>query len=407
MSELNFDNFFTAFDSSESLALLIALIIAYILGILTGLLLRGRRVRQLKKELAEKEEAVNTLQARVDELNQQMAMKDADLQKVRLENEDLYTRIRILESDKQQLQTDLNATLDQMRLSKASKDAYEATITDLTEQLNLKEGQLAAATATTPVVISSENSPAKAYDNSDTSEVQALYAQTKNRLELLENKINKLESENAVLQEDLQKITQGAALAPEQMDKQVVLGRPRNAEVIGGRILTDEAVEKDDLTLINGLGPFLERKLNEIQIYTYEQISTWSTSDIESITKQIGFFPGRIEQDNWVGQAARLQQIKVDNPKAFTKEEEHPSNPKDLKIIAGIGPKTEELLKNNGVRNWVELASTDVERLRAILRDAGAPFDTLNPSTWPEQARLASNGEWERFEDYQGYLGVD
>ncbi|MEM0993822.1 MAG: helix-hairpin-helix domain-containing protein [Bacteroidota bacterium] len=406
MSEFNIEDFFTSFDSNESLAILLFLIVAYVLGILTGLLLRGRRIRQLRKELAAKEEEAKGLQIKVDEMSEQMALKDADMQKVRLENEDLYTRIRILESDKQQLQTDLNATLDQTRLLQSNKDAYESTIVDLTEQLNVKAAQLSVAT-NNPTTTSNPAPPVvtTAYEN--TGELQSLYTQTKDRLEVLEEKINKLESENSVLQEDLQKITQRTTLAPEQMDKQVVMGQPRNAEVIGGRIITDESVEKDDLTLINGLGPFLEKKLNEVQIYTYDQISTWSPSDIQTITKQIGFFPGRIEQDNWVGQAARLQQMKLDNPKAFAKEEEYPSNPKDLRIIAGVGPKTEELLKNNGVRNWVELASTDVERLRAILRDAGAPFDTLNPSTWPEQARLASNGEWERFKDYQGYLGVD
>ncbi len=61
--------------------------------------------------------------------------------------------------------------------------------------------------------------------------------------------------------------------------------------------------ERDDLTKIEGIGPYIEEKLNEIDIYTYEQISKLTTSDIRALTEIIDFFPGRIERDNWVGQA--------------------------------------------------------------------------------------------------------
>jgi predicted flap endonuclease-1-like 5' DNA nuclease len=64
--------------------------------------------------------------------------------------------------------------------------------------------------------------------------------------------------------------------------------------------------EKDSLTKINGIGPYIEQKLNEIDIYTYNQISNLKESDIRSITEIIDFFPGRIERDDWVGQATAL-----------------------------------------------------------------------------------------------------
>ncbi|NJK83224.1 MAG: hypothetical protein HC912_04830 [Saprospiraceae bacterium] len=81
-----------------------------------------------------------------------------------------------------------------------------------------------------------------------------------------------------------------------------------------------------------------------------------------------------------------------------------PNDPRDLKVIEGIGPKTEEILKEHGISNWIELSKTDVEHLRAILRSKGAPFSILDPTTWPEQARLAANAEWERLKQYQDYL---
>lgn len=64
--------------------------------------------------------------------------------------------------------------------------------------------------------------------------------------------------------------------------------------------------ERDDLTQLNGIGPYIEQKLNEIGIYNYKQISRLSYKDIRSITELIDFFPDRIERDNWVGQAKSL-----------------------------------------------------------------------------------------------------
>lgn len=67
-----------------------------------------------------------------------------------------------------------------------------------------------------------------------------------------------------------------------------------------------QSYDKDDLTKINGIGPYIEEKLNEIDIYTFEQISRLSPADIRALTEIIDFFPGRIERDDWVGQAKYL-----------------------------------------------------------------------------------------------------
>ena len=65
--------------------------------------------------------------------------------------------------------------------------------------------------------------------------------------------------------------------------------------------------QKDDLKRIKGVGPFIEDKLNAIGIYTFEQISRFSSDDIQTVTELIAFFPGRIERDDWKGQAKSLK----------------------------------------------------------------------------------------------------
>jgi len=63
---------------------------------------------------------------------------------------------------------------------------------------------------------------------------------------------------------------------------------------------------KDDLKMINGLGPFIEEKLNALGIYTFEQIAKMTTEMEDEVNESIEFFPGRIKRDQWVNQAKLL-----------------------------------------------------------------------------------------------------
>lgn len=61
--------------------------------------------------------------------------------------------------------------------------------------------------------------------------------------------------------------------------------------------------EKDNLKAIKGIGKTIEKKLNGLGIYTYKQISNLTSKDIKTINELLKFFPGRIERDDWIGQA--------------------------------------------------------------------------------------------------------
>ncbi len=76
----------------------------------------------------------------------------------------------------------------------------------------------------------------------------------------------------------------------------------------------------------------------------------------------------------------------------------------DLKIIEGIGPKIEELLNADGIRTFARLAASNPQHLAGILDAAGARFQIHNPETWPQQAALARDGQWEQFTALQERL---
>ena len=80
------------------------------------------------------------------------------------------------------------------------------------------------------------------------------------------------------------------------------------------------------------------------------------------------------------------------------------ANPDDLKIIEGIGPKIEELLNNDGIYKYAQLAATPVDTVRAILEKAGSRFRMHDPQTWGIQADIADKGDWVKLKEYQDYL---
>jgi len=74
--------------------------------------------------------------------------------------------------------------------------------------------------------------------------------------------------------------------------------------------LLDGPNAPDDLKLIVGVGPVLERMLHQLGVTTYRQIARWSERDIDEFDARLAEFPGRIRRDGWVAQARALHQSK-------------------------------------------------------------------------------------------------
>ena len=61
----------------------------------------------------------------------------------------------------------------------------------------------------------------------------------------------------------------------------------------------------DDLKVISGIGPKLEKKVNGMGVWTYAQIADWKKPEVEYVDHFLNFH-GRIERDEWIKQAKRL-----------------------------------------------------------------------------------------------------
>jgi len=81
--------------------------------------------------------------------------------------------------------------------------------------------------------------------------------------------------------------------------------RARAADAAGLRPEGLASVEEgthDDLERIKGIGPQNAARLHELGIWRFAQIAAWSHENVAWVGTFLAF-PGRIERENWVGQA--------------------------------------------------------------------------------------------------------
>jgi predicted flap endonuclease-1-like 5' DNA nuclease len=64
---------------------------------------------------------------------------------------------------------------------------------------------------------------------------------------------------------------------------------------------------RDNLRLIKGIGPAIEKTLNELGIFRYHQIAEMTDYDIDRVAQRLKGFSSRIYREDWIGQARDLQ----------------------------------------------------------------------------------------------------
>ena len=62
----------------------------------------------------------------------------------------------------------------------------------------------------------------------------------------------------------------------------------------------------DDLKKVKGIGPKMEKTLNQIGIFTFAQVGRMTEKEYDLLDAITGSFPGRAQRDDWAGQAKKL-----------------------------------------------------------------------------------------------------
>lgn len=304
---------------------------------------RNIKVRALETQLAEKQTELAASVMKVEALSTQIADKDQEIAKLKgqvqtdekeikklkadlaKKEEEIKALAKASESDQAQI-TEMQKLQGQIGETEKAADQAREEIAQLTSQVNtlhsdqdqLKE-QLEKATAQVADkehevhTLQQELNHAKAqvqqkdrdlddcHQQVDTYKAQGNNWQTK--VQAQENEIIALKKSLA----DIQKEEEPKALSKEDKKEQElakIRERARSFDYSNMGMARKE--DRDDLKIISGIGPFIEEKLNALEIYTFDQIARFNEQDIEQVTDAIEFFPGRIQRDHWIDQATEL-----------------------------------------------------------------------------------------------------
>lgn len=74
----------------------------------------------------------------------------------------------------------------------------------------------------------------------------------------------------------------------------------------------EKPASPDDLKLIDGVGPKIEKVLNGLGVWTFNQIAEWQPEEIAWVDDYLGL-SGRIMRDDWLGQSRTLTSGKPAN----------------------------------------------------------------------------------------------
>jgi len=172
----------------------------------------------------------------------------------------------------------------------------------------------------------------------------------------------------------------------------------------------------DELQLVDGIGPALERRLHSFGVYRYRQIADWTDLQIQNYADRLDL-GSRIEREEWVKQAAELADLveseesgakavapaSMDDSQSlrqlFAGEDvevdesygivyvSRPDHTDNLKLVKGIGATFADRLNTVGVYRFKQIASWSEANVEAFARLLGTYTERIDREEWIRQAR--------------------
>lgn len=241
-------------------------------------------------EIAELKNALETLQGQHRELqeNYQFLEEEESLAVQNLESlEAEYTAVA---TDLQHLKTTMGGRMRERRELLASNSALHTDNERLQQEMDALNGRY-------HVEISSALDDLESYKR----RIAALNAEVQNNRIAIAN----LEAENERLRRNPVAAIPIPVSTTASEGEEAVLERiqQRRGRLDFSRIGEADPSQRDDFETITGIGPFTQRKLNALGLYTFRQLAALTDDDVDAVNDAIEFIPGRIRRDEWVRQA--------------------------------------------------------------------------------------------------------
>ena len=252
--------------------------------------------KDVRKVLSRIEQEKNTLARLYTHVKHQYDIREADFRRVSLELHHFQGQVQVLENERMSLLPD--AQIASARIERAEANASQVlqkvtALETLAESLRLKNTQLSASLELARQDLAAWETLYR--DFKAMQEQLVTYEQASKRLDhernTLREQLAAARQEIGSLQRDLLNI---AALSDKPSNRGAKKGGPAAPE------------HTDDLKMIRGLTPVAEQKLRSLGVHAFAQISRWDDDAVIAFSRALGMSPGKVFQEDWVGQAKYL-----------------------------------------------------------------------------------------------------
>ena len=189
-----------------------------------------------------------------------------------------------LERDVIRLEADNAQLTHDAALARQEIESLKRDVTEL-DELKVQNDEMSA-------VVKSMESSRRQYEE-DAKRYQGVASESEKQSETLRIRLDEVEKNFLEFEE--------------QQQNAIKQARQEAATANDPHAYDDEpAQEVDDLKQIIGIGKVFEGALNELGVYSFRQLANFGMADIARVNAKLKEFRGRMEQDDWIGQAKEL-----------------------------------------------------------------------------------------------------
>ncbi len=262
-------------------------------GAVLGWALRANFPEQDVRRALDRSEHDRSVLARLyTHVKHQHDLREADFKRSSLELDGLRERLAVLEQERvayanieqvslirvEQAEANAARFAERFRTIEEQANALRARNAQLTDELNRMQTELEAW--------------------------KTLYRD----FQAMQQRLHQFEQTSAALEAERNQLRQALDTARAELERFQAAqpGKRGNARKGGPARSTPGPDNPDDLKIIKGISLSTEQQLQGLGVFTYTQISHWDDDAIISAAKKLGISPGKIYQDDWVGQARQL-----------------------------------------------------------------------------------------------------
>jgi len=313
------------------------LVVALIIGTVIGWFGRGSRSsseksainegwqEQLAAQRNEHERLLEQNKSLMDQNSQyQASNKDAKMRASELSDalketferrDELQRQLKDIRGNLEAAVTERDQLQSDMQSRSSEKDDVSTALQEKDERIEKLEHELENWQDRLPPLIDKFRQR-----NAEAEELEQELAAAQERIEALEGMVGS--DQTRVEPVDPDAMTDGMDASNEPMEEEDLISAEELEDVTDDNDveesveesvedLSGENVPRDNLKMIKGVGPAIEKTLNEMGICHFDQIAEMSEYEIDRVAHRLKGFRSRIYREDWIGQARDLHDQKV------------------------------------------------------------------------------------------------